>query len=307
MDGSFWMDMLGGTVDTVHCQGEISEDYQIRYLTKGTSDEPPVLLLHGLGGHAETFIKNVCPLSIELADQPVYAFDFIGHGLSSAPTDLEYHISDYVSNCVDFISAINADSVHVSGVSLGSWVAGRLAIDHSHLVESLTMNAVEGVYCLDGGSVISESMIVEDLADLDDLYDRTIQMIDGGITSETVKRRLQVCFLGGPDDELVEVRRRLYQNEPTQSALPITHKTYVSDSTNPDVAFSERELRSMDVETLIIHPTNSTLARKEFAEYLHQLMPNSRLELYENSGHWPHYEEAQKFNNHQANFIRSAS
>ena len=46
--------------------------------------------MHGIGGHLEAYAKNVLPLS---SDFHVVAFDFVGHGLSAKPLDIDYFVA----------------------------------------------------------------------------------------------------------------------------------------------------------------------------------------------------------------------
>jgi len=42
----------------------------------------PVILLHGSGGHAETWVRNLIPLSAKFR---VLAIDYLGHGYTDKP------------------------------------------------------------------------------------------------------------------------------------------------------------------------------------------------------------------------------
>src|SRR5437868_1327123 len=64
---TFWLELLGGEIRYYDAAG-----VRTRALEAGSG--PPLLLLHGTGGHAESWIRNVLPLS---ADFHVYAVDMV--------------------------------------------------------------------------------------------------------------------------------------------------------------------------------------------------------------------------------------
>ena len=76
---SFWADLRGGAFEQGYLQ---AGDVRTRYLHAGNASLPPLLLLHGVGGHAETYTRNL----IEHAEHfDTYSIDMVGHGYSSKP------------------------------------------------------------------------------------------------------------------------------------------------------------------------------------------------------------------------------
>ena len=113
---TFWLEMLGGEVRYYDAAG-----VRTRALEAGRG--APLLLLHGTGGHAESWIRNVLPLG---ADFHVYAVDMVGHGFTHKPL-LDYTPRDYAAHLVAFMDAAGIARAHVTGESLGGWVALWLA------------------------------------------------------------------------------------------------------------------------------------------------------------------------------------
>ena len=79
---------------------------------------PVLILLHGTGGHAEAYLKNI---EAHARHFHVYAIDMVGHGYSDAP-DISYDMQCYVDFMRDFLDAIGADKASISGESLGATV-----------------------------------------------------------------------------------------------------------------------------------------------------------------------------------------
>jgi 2-hydroxy-6-oxonona-2,4-dienedioate hydrolase len=84
-----------------------------RYIETGKG--PCVIFLHGTGGHAEAFIRN---LRAHGQHFRTIALDMIGHGFTEKP-DVDYTLSIYARHLRDFMDAAGIDRAHVR-------VAGRM-------------------------------------------------------------------------------------------------------------------------------------------------------------------------------------
>src|SRR5690606_5376220 len=99
-------------------------------------DGPPLLLLHGTGGHLEAFMRNVSALAERFR---VIVCDMVGHGFSGKP-DVPYTV-DYLSDhVVALLDALGIERAHISGESLGGWVAAWVAAHHPERVDRLILN-----------------------------------------------------------------------------------------------------------------------------------------------------------------------
>lgn len=295
---TFWVDMLGGGVEY-----EEGDMYTSRCLHTGGGDEPPLVLLHGIGGHAETYVKNMQALAEGLPNRSIYALDFVGHGYSSAPTDIGYDISDYGDQIEDFIHSIGHDSAHISGESLGAWVACKMGVNRPEVVESVGLNTIGGL----GPSVqdhISDDIREQQQEEMEDLVDRTMDMLEKGFPKDAVRHRLDWLFVEDPEEELVDVRYNIYQRPAVQEAMPLIYDLLVEDATSENYITAD-ELRRLDVPAQVIHTVHNPGAKVEMIEYVDELIPNSEYHLFEHSAHWPQYEEPEQFNEVTIEFIRS--
>lgn len=298
MSDSAWVHHLGGRVEFVE-----GDRFTTRTIVDGDGDEPPLVLLHGIGGHAETFVRNVRPLADALDDRAVHAIDFVGHGYSSRPADLDYHIEDYMDQVEEFIAALGQDSAHVHGESLGGWVAGRLALDRPELVETAGLITTSGVYHIDTSGAVEEGVKEESIAGIQNLYETSMQMLDEGVTRETVADRLQWLFVEDVDEELVDIRHEIYRQDANQAAMRHIYESFLEDVQDPDRYFTTDELRELDVPTLVIHTEHNPSAKKELAKYVHDQLPTSTYHLYEHSAHWPQWEEVERYNGDTLAFL----
>ena len=104
---------------------------RVHYLVAGDLEGEPVVLLHGAGTHAVTWL----PLVPALADDyRVYVPDRPGRGLSAAPSyrgrDLREFLVGYL---LELFDDLGLDRPHVVGNSLGGQQAFLLAIDHDRV------------------------------------------------------------------------------------------------------------------------------------------------------------------------------
>ncbi len=126
----------------------------LEYATVGSGE--PLLLVMGLGGQ----LTDWDPAFVEeLADEgfQVVIYDNRDQGLSTEfdweapsqwrslagalakrPPKAGYHISDMANDAAGLLDALDIESAHVVGMSMGGMIAQQLTIDHPHKVRSLT-------------------------------------------------------------------------------------------------------------------------------------------------------------------------
>ena len=97
----------------------------VRTRTAVAGDGPALLLLHGTGGHLETYQKNIAALSRHFR---LVIPDMIGHGYTDRP-DVDYTLDDYAAHLFALLDSLGIDQAFVSGESVGgcvaAWMAGR--------------------------------------------------------------------------------------------------------------------------------------------------------------------------------------
>jgi len=107
--------------------------YRVHYYEGG--DGPPVVFVHGLGAES----LNWVPAMLDMRHQyHVYAIDLLGHGDSEKP-DIAYSIEQQSEMLHQFLATQNIKSADVVGVSMGGWVALKLAVDHPDVVNRLVV------------------------------------------------------------------------------------------------------------------------------------------------------------------------
>ncbi len=110
-------------------------DIRVRYVRRGPDAGVPALLIHGFGGDLNNWLFNIDVLA---EHRPVIAFDLPAHGQTSialAGTTL----GEMASFVARFMDAVDVESAHLIGHSLGGAIAMRLALDAPDKVASLAL------------------------------------------------------------------------------------------------------------------------------------------------------------------------
>src|SRR3546814_7400324 len=69
--------------------------------------------------------------------------DLVGHGWSDRP-EIDYEIPAYTDHVLKVMAALGRDKAHISGESLGGWVAAHMAIHHPEKVDRIVLNTAGG-------------------------------------------------------------------------------------------------------------------------------------------------------------------
>jgi pimeloyl-ACP methyl ester carboxylesterase len=132
---------------------EVGNGITLCYETFGKPSDPPLLLVMGLGMQMLGWHEDFCR---ELAERGFYVIRYdnrdIGRStkLSSVPPPTlrqlltrriprpAYKLSDMAADAAGLLSALNLESAHVVGASMGGMIAQTLAARHPGRVRSLT-------------------------------------------------------------------------------------------------------------------------------------------------------------------------
>jgi len=91
--------------------------YRTRTIEAGSGDA--LILIHGVGGHAEAYSRNVTRLGQRFH---VAAMDLLWHGYSDKRNYTPSMVPEYAKQVVDLIDALGVQRAHIEGESLGGWV-----------------------------------------------------------------------------------------------------------------------------------------------------------------------------------------
>ena len=292
-EDTIWLEMSGGGVaERFYDAGGV----RTRALEAGDQDAPVLLLLHGTGGHAETYYRNVVPLSKHFR---VLSVDMVGHGFSDRPADIGYSLDDFANHIADLLDAIGADKAHISGESLGSAVAAWFAISHPERVERLVLN-----------TAVLAHPTPEGMAELEEFARRTVEVMSSGLTRDAIRTRMQ-WLVSDPSrmtEELVSCRMRIYKQP---GMLETIGKVMMSvggmfRGLTGQQYFEPGVMSRISCPTLVLWTEHNPGQNAEFAEKVAQDIPDHEFHVLTDCGHWPQYESPEEFNQLHLEFLRVA-
>lgn len=273
--------------DTSIWAGLLDCDFRQRYVDCGgvrtrileSGSGPPLVLLHGTGGHAEAFIRNLASLS---RDFHVIAYDMVGHGFSEKP-DHPYTLDTYCDHLLAVLDALGIERAHLSGESLGGWVAAWFARHHPGRLDRLVL-AVPG-------NVTSKPETMRKIRE------STLDAVRNA-SSTTVRARLEWLFAPGNrwmvTDELVDLRLRIYTQPGATQA--VEHVLALQDPTIRErYAWTQEWCSQIKAPTLIVWTSDDPTGTLDEGRLLEKWIGGSRLVSIDAAGHWPQWEQPQEF------------
>lgn len=287
---SLWTDFLGVEIRYVQTPGF----GRVRIAEAGRGNRESLLLMHGIGGHIEAYAKNVTELS---RDFHVVAFDFVGHGLSEKRTDIVYQPTTYAAQLSELMDVLGIEAAHISGESLGGWVAGEFALRHPSRVKRLVLNTT-------GGIPIVTDKGRQDLKDLSELSRRNFGQAP---TIESVRLRMQWLMhssnWGLLTDELIQTRLQIYLRPDFQKSAPLVFAALGRIESN-EQAIALLDLERIEQETLFLWTRHNPVHDVDAAQQACARVRRSSLYVMKaEAAHWPQYEAPGEFNTTMKQFL----
>src|SRR6185503_342342 len=108
----------------------------LHYLDWGPADASPVVLLHGITGHARVWDHLAARL---VPQRRVLALDQRGHGDSDPAPDDDYRVGTMADDVAAFAGSLRLGRFALVGHSMGGRIAIKFAADHSAQLERLVI------------------------------------------------------------------------------------------------------------------------------------------------------------------------
>jgi 2-hydroxy-6-oxonona-2,4-dienedioate hydrolase len=256
-----------------------------RYAEAGPAGGPALVMLHGTGGHWETFAANLGPLSRHFR---CVALDMVGNGFSDKP-DADYEIPVYVDHLCAVMDALGIARASLIGVSLGSWVAARLAVGRPERVDKLIFLSTAGLIATRQNM---DRIRAERTRAVDDPSWASIRaMFEHLIADE--RNRI-------PD--LIALRQAIYAQPEMKGAINnilVLQEPEVRDRN----LLSEEEWKSIGAPALVVASGQDHNEYENTSRRVAALMPNARLLEMPDVRHWPHFEDPATFNEASLRFL----
>jgi pimeloyl-ACP methyl ester carboxylesterase len=263
-------------------------------LCRHDPERPAVLLIHGMAGNSGTW-REVMPKLAE--DFTVLAPDLLGHGESAKPLG-DYSPGAYASGLRDLLAVLGMGPVTVVGQSLGGGVAMQLAYQHPELVDRLVLVGSGGL-----GREVSWLLRALTLPGAEYAMPLIFPSFLRG-RGETVSRTLHERGIRAP--RLAEMWRSYVSlTQAANRAAFIRTLRAVIDPGGQSVSATDRLYLAAAMPTLIVWGEADQMIPVEHAHSAHELIPGSRLEIFEGIGHFPHVEEPARFAEVVRDFIET--
>jgi 2-hydroxy-6-oxonona-2,4-dienedioate hydrolase len=259
-----------------------------RTLRAGDPAAESVVFLHGTSGHLEAFSRNI----VAHAAYDLHAIDMLGHGYTGKPAK-PYEISDYVTHLLDYFDAVGITKAHIVGESLGGWVGARAAIDHPERVASLQLLCA-------GGTVANPEV-------MDRIRTSTKNAVATDDVELTRKRlRLLMADDANATEELVEVRHAIYHTPEFVANVDNLLSLQEMERRKRNLLTTD-DLGRITQPSLVVWGRQNPFGEVPEADRMHAAIPGSELVLFEECGHWPQHEQAEKYNPISLEFLRKAA
>lgn len=247
---------------------------------------PVVLLVHGMAGSAATW-KHVLPA---LAQRfTVVAPDLLGHGESGKPRRGEYSLGAHANVLRDLLQVLGHDRATMVGQSLGGGLVMQLAYQFPERCERLVLVG-------SGGLGREVSVILRALTFPGAEY--ALPLVCAPFLRNTCNRMASLLYRVGvraaPSVEEVWRSYCSLADADTRRAFFRTLHSVI-DLGGQSVTASDRLYLTSQVPSLIVWGADDRLIPVSHATAAHEAMPGSRLEIFEDAGHYPHCENPERF------------
>jgi pimeloyl-ACP methyl ester carboxylesterase len=257
--------------------------HDVTYRTGGSG--PVLLLVHGMAGSSAMW-RDVLP---GLAEHfTVLAPDLPGHGESAKPRG-DYSLGAFASSLRDLLLALGHERATLVGQSLGGGVVMQFAYQFPERTERLVLVSSGGlgqeVNLLLRALTLPGSDLVLPIA-------CTNWVHDAGLTVAGWLRN--VGFR--PSPHLVQVWESYgsLADPETRAAFLHTLRSVV-DQSGQRVSATNRLYLASRVPTMIVWGDSDHIIPVQQGYEAHEMIPGSRLEIFEGAGHFPHCEEPERF------------
>jgi 3-oxoadipate enol-lactonase len=239
--------------------GEIELDYE------RSGSGPPLLMIMGMSGTAlhwgEPFLAGLRD------DFDVIVYDHRGVGASSH-LDGPLTIAQMAEDAAGLLVALELDSAHVLGISMGGMIAQELALAHPERIRTLTLGCT---YCGGEGSALPDPQALE----------RLTEAMMSGDRERALRASWEINVSPTMAGDADAYARLLAIAEQRAVALPVIMAQMQACAAHDTNA----RLPGLSMPTLVIHGTVDQLLPVANGRLIASLIPDAQLEIFDDVGH----------------------
>jgi 3-oxoadipate enol-lactonase len=238
---------------------------QIELSYDRAGDGPPLLLIMGMSGTKHHWGEAV--LEELRGDFDTIVYDHRDAG-DSTRTGKPFTIADLAADAAGLLQALELDSAHVMGISMGGMVAQELALAHPERIVSLMLGCT---YCGGEGSVLASEGVIRRLA----------EAMSSGDRERAIRTAWEVnvspSFAANEDAYARFLRTGMRYGLPVHVIMEQMKAISGHDTS--------ARLPELKMATLVVHGTLDELLPVQNGHMIAGLIPDSRLEILEGIGH----------------------
>ncbi|MDH3676256.1 MAG: alpha/beta fold hydrolase [Anaerolineae bacterium] len=270
-----------------HAQGEFVDldGRRTHYTEKGEGE--PIILLHGFFYDSYLWAANIDVLAENFK---VYGLDLWGFGYSTRePLDYNYQL--YVDQVLLFMNSLGIQGASLVGQSMGGGTAILFCVQHRQRVNKLLL--------VDPAGIPNPLPLTGKFFNLSQIGEFFF-----GLNTDAVRRKSLADFWIHNKELLTEsyfenVTWFHKVNGTTEALLTILRQQFF-DKLNNEI----HRLAQMEVPILLVWGREDKAVPLRCGQEMHRILKGSRLEIIDNAGHVPNYEQAEEFNQLAVDFLR---
>ncbi|MBD3212259.1 MAG: alpha/beta fold hydrolase [Candidatus Lokiarchaeota archaeon] len=267
---------------------------ELCYTEKGVGS--PVVLIHGIGGKKETWNSQIEDLSEYFK---VIAVDLRGVGKSDRP-DMPYTMEMLADDIAGLMDSLEMDSAHIIGRSLGGMIAQYFALKYPNKVNKLVLMTTNPRVPDEQTAELIKKGRLEEIRELKRDPEKSFWKKSRLLFHKDFRKKMKM----NPDKKFYGIF----------SANDLIEETTKNPSTPQDIENLSYTLRSHDIldqienikhETLLISGSHDRLTPKSSMLKIQKRIPNSKIEIITNSGHFLHLSHAPEVNKLLIEFLKN--
>jgi 3-oxoadipate enol-lactonase len=237
-------------------------------------DGPPLLLIMGMSGTKHHW--GAALLEQLHGDFETIVYDHRDAG-DSTRTGQPFTIAELAEDAAGLLTALEIDSAHVMGISMGGMIAQELALAHADRLRSLTLGCT---YCGGEGSMLTSEGVMRKLA----------EAMTSGDRERAIRASWEVNV--SPSFAADEDAWMRFRATGMRYGLPVA----VIMRQMQAIAGHDTSARlpQIGAPTQVVHGTLDQLLPVQNGHMIAGLIPGSRLEIFEGVGHMFFLEEPER-------------
>lgn len=259
------------------------QGYRTRYWDEGSGQ--PLLLVHGLGSSAESWMFNVEPLARHYR---VLAPDLVGFGKSGKTTDRAELSLPRAARFLDgFLEGQGVSRAHVVGNSMGGIISLQFAVDYPGMVDKLVLVDAAGF-----GADVHISFRLQSLPLLGEILAEPSRR--GTRMALEVASQRREFITDGLIERFYELARQPGMKAPFLAA--VRQGITLGGVRKELLAPLQARIPQITAPTLILWGRHDKVLPISQLETARRMLPHATVHIFEDCGHIPQMENAPEFN-----------